>query len=225
MSFCIRAIFLLAACFFTTIAQASVTVGGTRLVYNAADKEADISVTNSKDSIPYLIQSWVELNEHAAEKAPFIVTPPLFRLDGGHENTLRVIYTGEKTLPDDRESVFWLNVKSIPSMEKSDENRLLIAVKTRIKLFYRPAALKNDQANEAWRSLVFKQNGNQIVITNPTPYFISLYSLTVGGKTIKQPPMVSPFASAIVAGSGQDVVWKAINDFGGITKEARQTLP
>lgn len=225
MSFCIRAVFLFAACFFTFIAQASVTVGGTRLVYDAADKEADISVSNSKNSFPYLIQSWVEPNEHTSAKAPFVVTPPLFRLDGGHENTLRVIYTGEKALPEDRESVFWLNVKSIPAMEKSDENRLLIAVKTRIKLFYRPAALENNKANEAWRDLVFKKNGSQIVINNPTPYFISLYSLKIGGKMIKQPPMVSPFASVTVSGNGQEVAWKAINDFGGITKEARQTLP
>ncbi|PNK63380.1 MULTISPECIES: molecular chaperone [Pantoea] len=225
MSLFIRAIFLLAASFFTHTVQASITVGGTRLIYNGAEKEAFISVTNSKSSVPYLIQSWVELDEKSSEKVPFIVTPPLFRLDGGHENTLRVIYTGEKPLPNNRESVFWLNVKSIPAMEKSEQNRLLIAVKTRIKLFYRPAELKTDNANEAWRNLSFKQKGSQTVITNGSPYFISLYALTLGGKRIKQPPMIAPFASVTVAGSGREVAWKAINDFGGVTEEARQALP
>jgi P pilus assembly chaperone PapD len=126
--------------------QASITVGGTRLIYNGAENEASLPVSNSKDAVPYLIQSWIELSENSKEQVPFIVTPPLFRLDGGHENTLRVIYTGETSLPENRESVFWLNVKSIPSMTRSDENRLLIAVKTRMKLFYRPAALASENA-------------------------------------------------------------------------------
>ena len=164
------------------------------------------------------------LGENSKEKVSFIVTPPLFRLDGGHENTLRIIYTGEKTLPDNRESVFWLNVKSIPSMTRSDENRLLIAVKTRMKIFYRPAALASEKSGEAWTKLKFETRGEHLVINNPTPFYVSLYSLTIGNRTIAQPPMISPFSSATVAGSGTQVAWKAINDFGGVTTEKRQML-
>ncbi|MEI9763234.1 molecular chaperone [Enterobacter kobei] len=148
----------------------------------------------------------------------------MFRLDGGHENTLRVIYTGETSLPENRESVFWLNVKSIPSMTRSDENRLLIAVKTRMKLFYRPAALASENAGEAWTRLTFEPRGERLVINNPTPFYVSLYSLTVGNKTIAPPPMISPLSSVTVAGSGKQVAWKAINDFGGVTTEKRQML-
>ncbi|WP_417323557.1 molecular chaperone [Enterobacter kobei] len=204
--------------------QASITVGGTRLIYNGAENEASLPVSNSKDAVPYLIQSWIELSENSKEQVPFIVTPPLFRLDGGHENTLRVIYTGETSLPENRESVFWLNVKSIPSMTRSDENRLLIAVKTRMKLFYRPAALASENAGEAWTRLTFEPRGERLVINNPTPFYVSLYSLTVGNKTISPPPMISPLSSVTVAGSGKQVAWKAINDFGGVTTEKRQML-
>ncbi|MFK8995831.1 molecular chaperone [Enterobacter sp. 04-C-04-SI-ECC] len=96
MSQLIRTIVLLSACLIFLPVQASITVGGTRLIYNGNDNEASLPVSNSRDAVPYLIQSWVELGENAKEKVPFIVTPPLFRLDGGHENTLRIIYTGEK---------------------------------------------------------------------------------------------------------------------------------
>lgn len=224
MSQLIRTIVLVGACLLSIPGQASITVGGTRLIYNGAENEASLPVSNSKDAVPYLIQSWVELSENSKEQVPFIVTPPLFRLDGGHENTLRVIYTGEKPLPENRESVFWLNVKSIPSMTRSDENRLLIAVKTRMKLFYRPAALSSENAAEAWAKLTFEPRGDRLVIANPTPFYVSLYSLTVGNKTIAQPPMISPLSSVTVAGSGGQVAWKAINDFGGVTTEKRQML-
>lgn len=203
---------------------ASITVGGTRLIYNATENEASLPVSNSHDGSPYLIQSWVELSENSKEQVPFIVTPPLFRLDGGHENTLRVIYTGERKLPENRESVFWLNVKSIPSMTRSDENRLLIAVKTRMKLFYRPTTLTSENADEAWTKLKFKPRGEHLLIINPTPFYVSLHSLKVANKTISQPPMISPFSSETVAGSGKQVVWKAINDFGGVTIEKHQML-
>lgn len=224
MSLYIRAFFSLIACLFTLNVQASITVGGTRLIYNAGENEASISVSNTKNSVPYLIQSWVELEEKSSARVPFIVTPPLFRLDGGRENTLRVIYTGEKPLPENRESAFWLNVKSIPSMEKSEENRLLIAVKTRLKIFYRPASLNNEQANDAWKKIRFMHSGNQIVVTNPTPYYVSFFSLKVDEKVIKQPPMVPPFGSVSLTASGHKVAWKAINDFGGVTQEASQSI-
>ncbi|HCM9554123.1 TPA: molecular chaperone [Enterobacter kobei] len=224
MSQLIRTIVLLGTCLLSLPGQASITVGGTRLIYNGAENEASLPVSNSKDAVPYLIQSWIELSENSKEQVPFIVTPPMFRLDGGHENTLRVIYTGETSLPENRESVFWLNVKSIPSMTRSDENRLLIAVKTRMKLFYRPAALASENAGEAWTRLTFEPRGERLVINNPTPFYVSLYSLTVGNKTIAPPPMISPLSSVTVAGSGKQVAWKAINDFGGVTTEKRQML-
>lgn len=109
-------------------------------------------------------------------------------------------------------------------MTRSDENRLLIAVKTRMKLFFRPAALASEKADEAWTQLTFKPHGGRLVINNPTPFYVSLYSLKVGNKTITQPPMISPFSTETVAGSGKQVSWKAINDFGGVTTEKHQTL-
>lgn len=52
------------------------------------------------------------------------------------------MYTGEP-LPADRESLFWMNVKAIPSLDEklANENTLQIAIQSRIKLFYRPSGL------------------------------------------------------------------------------------
>lgn len=98
--------------------QAGVLIGGTRVIYDGAKKEAAISVTNEDKDAPYLIQSWVDnFDTHNANKVPFMITPPLFRLDGGKESSLRILFTGNK-LPQDHESIYWLNIKSIPSSQK-----------------------------------------------------------------------------------------------------------
>lgn len=95
--------------------QAGVVVGGTRVVYDAGKKEASLSVNNTEKSLPYLIQSWLEnAREDDTTTVPLIITPPLFRLDAEQENILHIVRAGGN-LPNDRESLFWLNVKSIPS--------------------------------------------------------------------------------------------------------------
>ena len=45
--------------------------------------------------------------------APFLITPPLFRMDAQKEQSLRIVYTHDQ-LPADRESLFWLNVLEVP---------------------------------------------------------------------------------------------------------------
>lgn len=65
-------------------ASAGVIIGGTRLIFDGAKKEASISI-NNPDSAPYLIQSWIDMQEGSSDKAPFIITPPLYRLDGGQK--------------------------------------------------------------------------------------------------------------------------------------------
>ncbi|MGJ0481630.1 fimbrial biogenesis chaperone [Pantoea agglomerans] len=209
---------------FSQVSIAGVVVGGTRVVYDGSKREASLSVKNPEKKVPYLIQSWIEKdNPQDAGKAPFIITPPLFRLDAGQENLLRIMRVGGN-LPDNRESVFWLNVKSIPSTEKSDQNQLQITVRTRIKLFYRPASLKGEKAEEAYKSLVVKKVGDSVQINNPTPFYISFYSLKINSKEIDA-PMIAPGETQNypVSGAGK-ATWQAINDFGGITSSASATF-
>ena len=105
-------------------ANAGVIIGGTRVIFEGAKKEATINITNP-DNTPYLIQSWIDMQDGVSGKAPFIITPPLYRLDGGQKNLERIVMTG--SLPQEQESLFWLNIKAIPSASKQ-MNALQIAV-------------------------------------------------------------------------------------------------
>lgn len=196
-------------------AYAGIIIGGTRVIYDGNKKEASISV-NNPDGTPYLIQSWIETQNGGAEKAPFIITPPLYRLDSNQQNLERIILAG--TVPQDKESLYWLNIKAIPSAPKKD-NTLQIAVKSKLKLIYRPASVKGSSAEEQADTLVWSVAGNQLQVTNPSNYVINFNSISVAGKKLEDVTYVLPSSSAhftLPQGiHGGEMTFTVINDYGG----------
>ena len=193
-------------------AHAGVVTGGTRLIYPGGKKESSLSVTNN-DATPYLIQSWVESNKGAA---PFLLTPPLFRLEGEQQTRLRVIYSGG--LPENKESMFWMNIKAIPSSQaKAGANTLQIAIKTRIKLIYRPKSIEGTP-EMVTEQLRWTRSGNTLQVMNPTAFYMNFAEVKVGGAEVKETNWVGPGETArfqlpgVSAGALQ---WKLINDYGG----------
>lgn len=202
------------------IAHAGVIVGGTRIIYDGDKKEASIGVENP-DASPYLIQSWVETETGQSDKRSFIVTPPLFRLDAKQKNTLRVIQTAPG-LAADRETLYWLNIKSIPAADASrTENTLQLAINTRIKLIYRPAALKGSTPDQVSTKLTWSRQGQDLKVNNPTPYYINFNTISAGGKTLENVTYVAPNASATfklpASARGNQVEWKVISDYGAVS--------
>lgn len=148
-------------------AHAGVIINGTRLVYRGDKKESSLGISNP-DTTDYLVQSWVDADSKNHAAAPFLITPPLFRLDAKEDNVLRVVRTGGN-LPEDRESLYWLNIKAIPSSKHVEGvNTLQIAINTRIKLLYRPSSVKG-KPEEMADKLEWHREGNDLVVNNPTP--------------------------------------------------------
>lgn len=207
------------------VVKAGVEIGGSRLVYDGNARQAALSVNNPDDR-PYLIQAWVDKDPAAGDgDNTFIATPPLFRLEPHSQNSVRVVYTG-RPLPADRESMLWLSIKSVPSTSKDDANRLFITVKSVLKLFYRPAGLSGEPAT-AFEKLTFTRRDGKVYVSNPTPYHISFYDLTVGRFQVKAPPTLKPLseqALPVPTGVTGAVSWRAINDFGGITDVRKAKL-
>lgn len=105
---------LLFACH-STVANAAVALGATRVIYPANQKQVLLPVTNNDPASVYLIQSWIE-NAGDQKDTQFVITPPLFSMQGKKENTLRIINATNHQLPGDRESLFWVNA-SLSSLE------------------------------------------------------------------------------------------------------------
>ncbi|MET3654726.1 fimbrial biogenesis chaperone [Dyella japonica] len=167
---------------FAARSEASVVIGGTRVVYPAQEKEVTVKLSN-EGSKPALVQIWLDNGDERSTpdttKVPFTITPPIFRLDQGKSQAVRVLYMKEP-LPTDKESLFWVNVLEVPPSPApgDDRNLLQFAFRTRIKLFFRPAGLPGDVATApgklAWKLL---PNANSkslsLQVNNPTPYYVN----------------------------------------------------
>lgn len=198
-----------------------IALGATRVIYPADVKQTSLAVNNSDKQARFLIQTWVE-NEAGNKTDDFIVTPPLFVSKPVSENTLRIIYSGGK-LPDDRETLYWINNKAIPSVNRDDikgKNVLQIAVLARIKMFVRPAGLAEKSA-DAPGMLTFSRNSNNLTITNPSPFYVTLVNMTMGGKNVNVAnKMVAPKSSAqlpLFNGASGVFTYQTINDYGATT--------
>lgn len=199
-------------------ASAALVVGGTRVIYDGSKKEASLSVRNP-DNSPYLVQSSIDTLTGGVQKAPFIMTPPLFRLDGGKENLMRIILTDN--LPQDKESMYWLRVKGIPSAPRG-KNTLQIAIATSIKLIYRPDTLKSINVENEANKLSWQRVGNQLQVKNGAPCFINFNEISVAGKKLDNVSYVAPGSTAtfdLPAGvSGGNVQFTVISDYGAAGK-------
>jgi len=225
---------LLALCLFAVGAHATVIIGGTRVVFPARDGEVTVRLSNVGGT-PALIEAWIDKGDPQStpDKAdtPFLITPPLFRMDAHKDQNLRIIATSPR-LPADRESLFWLNVLEVPPKPKGQEaagkNLLQLAVRSRLKLFYRPDGLPSD-ALEAAGKLTWKLHadgqGLSLDAHNPSPYYITIskLSLNVGGKPYPAAVgMVAPFGDLQLAvkdlpgapAAGATVAYTTINDYG-----------
>ncbi len=168
-----------------TGAQADMVIDTTRVIYPEARRDVSFKVTNVSKDKPAFVQMWLDDgNPSAAPEdavTPFNLTPPVARLKADSAQVVRLTYTGEP-LPADRESVFWFNMLELPS-KSAEENKLSFAVRTRIKVFFRPKALRTEPANlmkdVKWR--VFQKDNNWMAEgDNPTPYHMSFFGLRLG---------------------------------------------
>lgn len=215
-------------------ASASVVIGGTRVVFPAANGEVTVRLNNAGET-PALVEAWIDDGQPDStpdtSHVPFLITPPLARMNAGKGQSLRIVYTGQP-LPKDRESLFWLNVLEIPpkpvAKPGEEQNTLQFAVRSRLKLFFRPAGLVGDVATApakiTW-SVVADGVGYALEAHNPTPYYVtfSQLSLHVGGVNYALGSgMVAPAASLRLpvknlthpAAAGSQIDYATVDDYG-----------
>ncbi|TFF04954.1 molecular chaperone [Pseudomonas sp. BCA14] len=174
------------ALFGGAIAHASVVINNTRIIYPQNDKEVTVRL-ESKNQSPVLIQAWLDNgDEHSTPDlagVPFIATPPIFRMEPGKQQVVRLAYTGE-SLPSKQESLFWFNLLEVPAQAQDAQqaNQLQLAFRSRIKLFFRPPNLpygvEAAPGKLQWRRESTEQ-GQVLEVYNPTPYHVTFEDIDV----------------------------------------------
>jgi chaperone protein EcpD len=164
----------------TMTVQASVVIHSTRIIYPQHEREVTVRL-DSRNQAPVLAQVWLDSGDEQAtpEQATtaFVATPPIFRMEPGKQQVVRLAYTGE-TLPSPQERLFWFNLLEVPSHPQGapQRNQLQIAFRTRIKLLLRPANLpypvEAAPAQLQWRH-VSTVRGQGLEVFNPTPYYMT----------------------------------------------------
>jgi P pilus assembly protein, chaperone PapD len=176
-----------------------------------------LQVRNTHPESSFLIQSWIE-NEKGDRTNDFVITPPLYVLKPATESMVKVMFNG-KSLPQDRETLYWITVKAIPQqLKNSASNSLQFASANRIKIFYRPQAIKDDTA-EAWKKITGSYSAGKVTLNNPTPYYLTTINVKVDGKSV-QPVMIPPKTSLVLEESfrqANNFSYQTINDYGAWT--------
>lgn len=201
-------------------ARAALALQQSRVIFNGDNSSASLLVNNQNPSAPYLAQGWIEDEAGRKVRRPLLVLPPLQRIEPGASSQVKI-----QALPDanllrqDRETLFYVNLREIPPRNERP-NTFNIALQNRIKLFYRPAALKAAPGELAspWLSqLVLEKQGESWRISNPSAYYVTL--VEARGFSAFRPLMLAPGVSAplpgVIGNYGSTPVLTYLNDYGG----------
>ncbi|KOC89320.1 molecular chaperone [Winslowiella iniecta] len=219
-------VFAVTTTLFSSWAYAAIALDRTRIIMDAENRSVSLQITNENNQLPYLAQGWIEDQQNNKIKGPLTVLPPVQRIEAGDKSQIKVqSLPGVDLLAQDKETLFYFNLREIPP--RSDKpNTLQIALQTRIKLFWRPTALKLSSAdynNPVQQKVTLTRIGDKYRINNPTGYYITFVEASdrQGGKPISafKPTMIAPKENQMMdipAGTmGRSPVLKYVNDFGG----------
>ncbi|EPU1027744.1 TPA: type 3 fimbria chaperone MrkB, partial [Klebsiella pneumoniae] len=152
----------------------NIIVNGTRFIYPGNEKEITVQLSNNADRPALaLAQAWLDNGDADATPdtitTPFIITPPISRVDAKSGQTLRIKLGSSAGLAKDKETLWWLNLLEIPpvvaNQKNEGQNVLQLAIRSRFKFIYRPAGLGNRDA--AAEKLTLTASGSSLAINNP----------------------------------------------------------
>lgn len=215
------------------MAQAGVVMAGTRIAYIEQNREKTVQLTNEGDT-PSFVRSWIDDGDPEASpesvQVPFHLTPANVRVDPHRGQQLRITYIPDvgDPLPPDRESVFYLNVLDIPPRPDMPGNVLQFAVRTRVKLFFRPATLEGEPGNSAallrW-SAGATAHGPCLNVHNPSAFHVSINDASISDDVaILDPAMVAPGATACLplnqpASDDAQLRFHWMDDYGSLVEQ------
>ncbi|MDM2757614.1 fimbria/pilus periplasmic chaperone [Citrobacter freundii] len=183
--------------------HAGIVIYGTRVIYPAEKNEVLVQLMNQGERSS-LVQSWIDDGDSSLppEKihVPFMLTPPVAKIarDSGQQLKIKKL---PNMLPNNKESLFYLNVLDIPpnNPDSTGKNILKFAMQNRIKLFYRPKGIAPVNKN-TFQKLSMKRSGSIYSIKNDAANWITVTEVKVNNVKINNGSiMLAPLSSANVA--------------------------
>lgn len=176
-----------------------VQLSRTRFLIEDGATKVSYGLTNHSKS-PILASATMSNLDGSATDA-FAVYPSLYQVQPNKTNQGQIVLL--KQLPSDKESVFWLTVKTVNAApEKEGSNQLQIALAQSVKVFYRPKGLK-ENTNTGLKKLYWNLTKDGIQAVNDSKVSFSIFSVTdLNNKVHRIGDVVLP---------GTDKLWKIDN--------------
>jgi len=205
-------------------AWGGVYIYGTRVIYPAAQKEVTVQLMNQGDRSA-LVQAWIDDGDTQTPpekmQVPFLLTPPVVKVKGNTGQQLKIKFT-KANLPQDRESLYYLNVLDIPPNDASSNNtnKLKFALQNRIKLIYRPSGLRGIN-KETFTQLHITRTGNSVNIENSSANWLTIPEINSTNKINKETLILAPHSSQKLADSSAAGKYSVtlIDDYGNYLRE------
>jgi len=168
------------------LAQAALSIQGSRVIYEEARGEAVVHMRQVGPE-PGLVQVWLDRGDDTIapqmQDIPFLITPTVSRIEPGNGQSVRFLRIRDD-LPQDRESMFFMNVLEVPPSPTdaivAGDDFIQFSTRARSKFFYRPKGLKvqPERAHQMLRFSLVNDDGEvQVRIHNPSPYHVTFKEL------------------------------------------------
>lgn len=160
---------------------AGILAESTRVIYPENKREVAVMLNNT-NQYPIITQVWVDqgLGDPDKAQAPFMVLAPIFKLQPNESKGIRILMTPQHSFPHDRESLFWLNLYEVPSVQAQHlaKDHLNMSMNTQLKLIYRPENIAVPDIQKVSQQLQIslhqQDDEYQIHIQNPSAHYVSI---------------------------------------------------
>ncbi|HGW6102372.1 TPA: fimbria/pilus periplasmic chaperone [Citrobacter werkmanii] len=210
-----------------TPVHAGIVIYGTRVIYPAEKNEITLQLMNQEQNAS-LVQAWIDDGNTSLPpekiQVPFLLTPPVVRVPGNSGQQLK-IKKMPNMLPNNKESLFYLNVLDIPPNNPANagKNVIKFAMQNRIKLFYRPSGIAPVNS-ETFKKIVLSRNGKGFIIKNDNANWVTVAEIKIGSVKINDKSvMVAPFSSEPVmtkSSNANQYKLTIINDYGSFISDS-----
>lgn len=204
------------------MAFSQISFDRTRVVLDNAKKNSQTIVINNSSETPFLAQAWIEDSNGQKITSPLAALPILQRINPGQDKQLKISTMGDiSQLPNDKETMMFLNVLGVPPKDGSAGAQINIVVQSKMKLFYRPVGLPTYSQVNGWvEEVVAKRSSGSLTLENPTPYHVIIYAFSdPRGRTIEKDVILKPFSSETVnVNVADNFVMMIVNDQGAGTR-------
>ncbi|ECG8656199.1 fimbrial chaperone [Salmonella enterica subsp. diarizonae] len=214
---------IIALCACSSFANAAFTLNSTRYIYNEGQQSVSVNIQNESEH-KYGGQVWIDNIDKNGEAIFFSPSPMVFKLNPKQNQIVRIVNINDN-LPKDRESIFWINIQEIPPAPKGEGSSLSLAINNRVKLIYRPTALKNGR-DDAESNIKLINSGADACLENTTPYYFAVSDVKINRKTIdlkvdekNKLGLFAPFSKVCLGNvnSSGSITVTAFNDYGVAT--------